>query len=223
MRVPPRLGRSLERTVLLPVLGFSTMALGFAAGASQGVLAGNTTDPSDLLLEILLRSPTPSPARPAVPAQPLADPQRFLVEPSQVPARGPLDPKLPGRLGFIWPARGVLSSGYGWRWGRQHRGIDIANDVGTPIVAAADGRIIFAGWSEGGYGFLVEIQHPDGTLTRYGHNSKIMVKRGQSVGQGDVIALMGNTGRSTGPHLHFEILPLGRQAVNPLPLLPGAS
>jgi murein DD-endopeptidase MepM/ murein hydrolase activator NlpD len=121
---------------------------------------------------------------------------------------------------WVWPARGVFSSGYGWRWGRMHKGIDVANNVGTSIVAAREGLVTFAGWHDGGYGYLVEISHPDGSLTRYGHNSRLLVSEGQQVQQGQVIAQMGSTGRSTGPHLHFEIHPPGSGAVNPLQFLP---
>ncbi|MDJ0619392.1 MAG: peptidoglycan DD-metalloendopeptidase family protein [Calothrix sp. MO_192.B10] len=121
---------------------------------------------------------------------------------------------------FIWPAKGVLTSGYGWRWGRMHRGIDIANSTGTPIYAAADGVVTKASWNRGGYGKLVEIRHQNGTVTRYAHNSKILVKVGQQVKQGKTIALMGSTGFSTGPHTHFEIRPAGKGAVNPIALLP---
>jgi len=120
---------------------------------------------------------------------------------------------------WIWPTKGVFTSGYGWRWGRMHKGIDIANNVGTPIVAAQNGVVNFAGWSSG-YGYLVELRHPNGTLTRYAHNSKTLVRKGQVVAQGQRISLMGSTGRSTGPHLHFEVLPPGRGAVNPLKILP---
>ena len=122
--------------------------------------------------------------------------------------------------GWIWPTKGVFSSGYGWRWGRMHKGIDLANNVGTPVVAAKDGQVVFAGWHDGGYGYLVEIRHEDGSLSRYAHNSSILVQPGQLVPQGAVISLMGSTGRSTGPHLHFEILPPGRGAANPLEFLP---
>lgn len=117
---------------------------------------------------------------------------------------------------YIWPAKGVFTSGYGWRWGRMHRGIDIANNTGTPIVAAADGTITYSRWNDGGFGYLVEIQHADGTLTLYAHNSRLLVSEGDFVRQGQVIAQMGSTGRSTGPHLHFEIRPAGKQAVDPL-------
>jgi murein DD-endopeptidase MepM/ murein hydrolase activator NlpD len=117
---------------------------------------------------------------------------------------------------FIWPAAGVLSSGFGWRWGRAHQGIDIAGPVGTPIVAAAPGVVEFSGWNSGGYGNLVDIRHEDGTVTRYAHNSALYVRAGQAVNQGQAIAAMGSTGFSTGPHLHFEIRPNGRNAVNPI-------
>lgn len=126
-------------------------------------------------------------------------------------------------IGFSWPAAGKLTSKYGRRWGRMHKGIDIAGPVGTPINAAADGTVITAGWSSGGYGNLVEVRHGDGTTTRYGHNSRISVGVGQTVRQGQQIAEMGSTGRSTGSHLHFEIRPSGGNAVNPMAHLPANS
>ena len=140
----------------------------------------------------------------------------------------PVEPEIPGlypdsptqSTTYIWPAKGVLTSGYGWRWGRMHRGIDIAAPVGTPVVASAPGVIVTAGWNSGGYGNLVEIQHPDGSLTLYAHNNRVLVRRGQEVAQGQQIAEMGSTGRSTGPHTHFEVHPTGRGAVNPIALLP---
>ncbi len=123
-------------------------------------------------------------------------------------------------VAYIWPAKGVLTSGYGMRWGRMHRGIDIANSTGTPIFASADGVIQTAGWNNGGYGNLVEIRHADGSMTRYGHNSRIFVQVGQQVHQGQNIAAMGSTGFSTGPHTHFEVHPGGKGAVNPIAFLP---
>jgi murein DD-endopeptidase MepM/ murein hydrolase activator NlpD len=121
---------------------------------------------------------------------------------------------------WIWPTTGVFTSGFGWRWGRMHRGIDLANNVGTPIMAARTGRVVFSGWHDGGYGYLVTLQHPDGSRSLYAHNSRLMATNGQEVRQGTVIALMGSTGRSTGPHLHFEIHPPGGSAMNPLSVLP---
>lgn len=145
-----------------------------------------------------------------------------MVSPDLPPLEG-ADTYLPGGsmqfTGYIWPAKGTLSSGYGWRWGRMHEGIDIAAPTGTPIVAAAPGVISFAGWNSG-YGYLVEIKHPDKSLTLYAHNSQILVQEGQTVAQGELIAKMGSTGRSTGPHLHFEIHPKGNGAVNPIAYLP---
>ena len=90
------------------------------------------------------------------------------------------------------------------RWGKMHQGVDFAMPVGTQIRAAAAGKVIKAG-TAGDYGQLVVIKHSEGFETRYAHNSKITVKVGQYIKQGDIIAYSGNTGRSTGPHLHFEI------------------
>jgi murein DD-endopeptidase MepM/ murein hydrolase activator NlpD len=120
---------------------------------------------------------------------------------------------------FIWPANGVFTSGYGYRWGRMHRGIDIAAPVGTPVVASAAGVVISAGWNDGGFGNLVEIRHPDGTVTRYAHNSSVLTRIGAVVEQGELIAHMGSTGRSTGPHTHFEIRPAGQGSIDPMTML----
>ena len=145
----------------------------------------------------------------------------------ELPPLSPADqylPNAPMRFnGYIWPAKGVLTSGYGWRWGRMHKGIDIAGPVGTPIVAAAPGTVISAGWNSGGYGNLVKVKHPDGSTTLYAHNSRIMVRRGQSVKQGQLIAKMGSTGFSTGPHLHFELHAQTKGATNPMAYLPRKS
>lgn len=122
-------------------------------------------------------------------------------------------------IAFTWPAAGVLTSRYGRRWGRMHKGIDIAGPVGTPINSAASGVVVFAGWSDS-YGNLVEVEHTDGTRTRYAHNSRLLVSVGQSVSQGQQVSEMGSTGRSTGSHLHFEIRPSGGDAINPMPHLP---
>ncbi len=108
------------------------------------------------------------------------------------------------RVGFVWPARGVLTSRFGSRWRRHHRGIDLAAPRGTPIYAARSGRVRYAGWY-GGYGLLVVIDHGDGLETYYGHASRILVRPGQWVAQGQRIALVGCTGACTGSHLHFEV------------------
>lgn len=112
------------------------------------------------------------------------------------------------------PTKGVLTSLFGMRGSEFHTGIDFANEPGTPIYAVQGGKVIFVGW-KGNYGKTVIIDHLNGYRTLYGHNGKIFVKAGQQVSAADVIALMGNTGRSTGPHLHFEIYKNG-QIVNPM-------
>lgn len=128
-----------------------------------------------------------------------------------------------GNQRWLMPARGLLTSGYGWRWGRMHKGIDIANSTGTAIVAAQHGRVAFAGWSDGGYGYLVEITHGDGSRSLYAHQSRILVREGEEVLQGQQIGEMGSTGRSTGPHLHFEIHAPGYGAINPMDMLQPAA
>jgi murein DD-endopeptidase MepM/ murein hydrolase activator NlpD len=122
-------------------------------------------------------------------------------------------------LAFNWPTSGVLTSRFGRRWGKMHKGIDIAGPIGTPINSAAEGVVVYAGW-QGGYGQLVEIKHADGTTTRYGHNSRLVVSVGQTVAQGQQVSEMGSTGHSTGSHLHFEIRPNGGDAINPIAHLP---
>ncbi|UAJ71881.1 peptidoglycan DD-metalloendopeptidase family protein [Synechocystis sp. PCC 7339] len=150
----------------------------------------------------------------------------------QIPVIQEVSPELPGLStpdfprgpaqfnGYIWPAKGVFTSGFGPRWGRMHRGIDIAAPIGTPIMAAASGEVVFSGWNSGGFGNLVKIRHGDGSVTYYAHNNRLLVRRGEYVEQGQQIAEMGSTGRSTGPHLHFEIRVGGTNAVNPVALLP---
>ena len=121
---------------------------------------------------------------------------------------------------YMYPLSGRISSGYGKRKAPKkgastfHKGIDFAVPTGTAVMASSGGTVTRAGWGSG-YGYCVYIQHPDGKETRYGHLSKVLVKSGQQVSQGQKIALSGNTGISTGPHLHFEILVGGGQ-VNPL-------
>ena len=107
-----------------------------------------------------------------------------------------------------------FTSGFGPRWGRMHNGLDFAAPHGTPIYASADGVVIFAG-RQSAYGRLIKIKHDFGYETRYAHLSKIRVKNGQRVSRGERIGDMGNTGRSTGTHLHYEIRSNGK-AVNPM-------
>ncbi|BBC23346.1 peptidase M23 [Pseudanabaena sp. ABRG5-3] len=127
---------------------------------------------------------------------------------------------------FTLPITGaVISSGFGWRVHpvtgekRLHKGVDFAAPTGTPIFAAADGVVTDAGWTDGGYGNIVELRHEDGSVTLYAHTNRVYVSKGQVVNKGQAIAEVGTTGRSTGPHLHFEVQPDGKNAVDPMDYL----
>jgi murein DD-endopeptidase MepM/ murein hydrolase activator NlpD len=123
-----------------------------------------------------------------------------------------------------WPVRsGYITSTFGFRRdpyrGRSafHKGVDFAGALGSPVLAVSEGVVTFAG-KQSGYGNLVEIRHKDGLVTRYGHCQKLLVSEGASISRGQTIATLGSTGRSTGPHVHFEVLVDGKQ-VNPLPYI----
>lgn len=116
----------------------------------------------------------------------------------------------------VTPSTGVYTSGFGPRWGRIHNGIDIANDIGTPIYAVMDGTVINAGPAQG-FGNWVVIKHDGGEVSVYGHMRDYNVAVGQRVTAGQQIAKIGNEGQSTGPHLHFEIKPDGVNQVDPVP------
>lgn len=143
----------------------------------------------------------------------------YIPNPATVPA-----PWAGQAQGFMWPVRGSISSTFGPRvhpiYGIPsfHTGLDIAVPEGTAVRASASGIVTFSGWQEG-FGLLVVIDHENGYETYYGHLSKLLVSAGQRVSQGEVIALSGNTGLSTGPHLHFEVHYFG-SPVDPRPLLP---
>jgi murein DD-endopeptidase MepM/ murein hydrolase activator NlpD len=122
----------------------------------------------------------------------------------------------------IWPVVGVITSGYGWRvvGGRRefHTGVDISAPYGTPVSAAADGRVVYAGWLRG-YGYTVIIYHGYGFATLYAHLSSISVNHGDRVVKAQIIGRVGNTGRSFGPHLHYEVIRYGVRQ-NPIAYLP---
>lgn len=135
----------------------------------------------------------------------------YALPPTQ-PAAAP-DADIAGKLArtpSIWPVGGVVTSTFGWRTSpfgdgsELHSGIDIAIHAGAPVVATADGRVTQSG-PTGGYGNLVQIDHGNGLTTLYGHNSQVAVTVGQQVKKGQVISYAGSTGRSTGPHVHYEI------------------
>ncbi|MFP4662699.1 MAG: LysM peptidoglycan-binding domain-containing M23 family metallopeptidase [Halanaerobiales bacterium] len=141
----------------------------------------------------------------------LVKPGALLILPGVKPEFGYRD-RLSKR--FIKPVDARISSYFGPRWGREHEGIDYAVNVGTRVKAARSGKVIYSDWSAG-YGYTVVIEHQKGVRTLYAHNSKLLVRGGQWVERGQVISLSGNTGRSTGPHLHFEIQ-INGNPVNPL-------
>lgn len=116
---------------------------------------------------------------------------------------------------YVMPTKGVWTSGFGYRWGVLHGGIDIAGPIGTPILAASDGVVIDVG-PTAGYGAWVKLRHPDGTVTLYGHLNTWSVSIGEQVMAGDQIATMGNRGNSTGPHLHFEVMVDGSNRIDPM-------
>lgn len=138
--------------------------------------------------------------------------------------RSSFGPSAGGAIPYLWPLISETyraSSPFGWRQdpihGSRafHAGMDLADKIGSPVISAADGVVAFTGWRMG-YGNLIEIKHEKGFTTRYGHLYKIIAKEGQRVNAGDLVALLGNSGRSTGPHLHFEV----RKDDNPLNPLP---
>ncbi len=142
--------------------------------------------------------------------------------PANQPAAGNTTDEL-ATMPSIWPANGAVTSGFGWRsfplggGSEMHPGIDIASAVGTPVVATADGKVVQSGWS-GGYGNMVQIDHGNGIVTIYGHNSRLAAYEGQTVKKGQVISYSGNTGASTGPHVHYEVR-INGTAVDPIKYL----
>ena len=151
----------------------------------------------------------------------------ILASPGAPPSAPTDDAPLPPTLiasgtPLRWPlatGRIVIASPFGTREGRPHEGIDLPAPVGTPVFAAADGRVVYAGNGIRGYGNLVVVRHAGDLLTVYAHNSVLLVTPGQPVRAGDRIALVGQSGRATGPHLHFEVR-AGQIPKNPMGFLP---
>jgi murein DD-endopeptidase MepM/ murein hydrolase activator NlpD len=130
------------------------------------------------------------------------------------PATAPAAPIRRGSGQLIWPIDGTITSPFGQRWGRLHAGLDIGAPEGTPIRAAATGRVVLAGW-QGGYGLYTCIQHSGTLSTCYAHQSRLGTSTGASVSQGQAMGYVGNTGNSFGAHLHFEVR-VGGSPVDPL-------
>lgn len=160
----------------------------------------------------------------------LSDPDYLKVGQSlRIPGQRTLTPRpsrrwatvgrFPSETTLQWPTSGILSSGFGRRGRRFHGGIDISAERGTPIVAAADGRVIFSGRGPSAYGNMILLEHGPRLITLYAHQDRNMVRLGEWVRRGQTVALMGDTGRASGVHLHFEVHHNG-QLVNPLRWLP---
>jgi murein DD-endopeptidase MepM/ murein hydrolase activator NlpD len=179
--------------------------------AESPVLVASALDDADDYIREIFGSPIPNKmtAAEAAVKRPLAPP---LPDLDNGPAPLP-DETLASVPSFIrnsrallWPMRGgMVTSRFGMRWGRMHQGTDIAAPYGTPILAAADGKVVFSGW-EGGYGQLVIVDHGNGLKTKYGHCSQLLVRVGEIVHQGDILGKVGTTGHATGPHLHYEVI-----------------
>lgn len=175
------------------------------ASASMGIGGRAPTSAPPALLPV-------SPEKdPAAEAQQLVESEQITEERKQREAAAAREAAEPD---YVAPTQGIQTSKFGPRWGGAHYGIDIANNIGTPIVAVADGVVIEAGYASG-FGLWVRIQHDNGYISVYGHINSYSVTEGQRVEAGDVIAQMGNRGYSTGPHLHFEIWTPGGQKIDP--------
>jgi murein DD-endopeptidase MepM/ murein hydrolase activator NlpD len=162
-------------------------------------------------------SAAPADAETASAPAPAERATRPAVSPSPPPP-GPARARPSGEPPLEWPLQGVLYGRYGVRAGKRHDGIDISAPEGTPVVAAAAGTVLHAG-EQAGYGQIVILQHEGGLLTLYAHNSRLLVAQGERVRQGQPIARVGQTGRTSGPHLHFEVRE-GTRPKNPLLFLP---
>ena len=201
----PGLSALVLATSLVAMLAAAGIALGLVPGhgsggrANAGAFAVSATSQGSSE-HLMRRAPTHVVV---VPAAPTTDSISAPLPPAPeipgppVAAASPA----PATSGLIWPLHGRVAQEFGHN---GHPGIDIDAPYGTPIHAAGNGVVIWAGW-QGGYGNFVLVDHGNGLVTGYGHQSRIAVTRGQTVTQGDVIGYEGSTGHSTGPHLHFEV------------------
>jgi murein DD-endopeptidase MepM/ murein hydrolase activator NlpD len=190
-------GAGLGGLTLLPEKGAQVAVTAAASTSSIIVPEPQASTPELSELNLLKLSKPTTPARPPARA-------------SRARRAAPATPD------YVRPGIGGLTSGFKWRWGRMHTGIDLAGPYGSPIRAVTAGTVIEAG-REGGYGYIVKVQHEDGVVTYYAHMSQILVEGGK-VTAGQIIGKEGNTGHSTGPHLHFEVR-IDGAPINPIPWL----
>lgn len=195
------------------------------SGTIEGIIAANKLDPRTQALaggQLVLVPSDPDVGAAIIkdiPAATVSTPTNTLTTPAitTTPAK-PIALPLPANApGFSWPAPGAITTYFsGW-----HNGIDIANSTGTPVRAVQAGRVVQSGWDNSGYGYMIRIDHGNGLQSLYGHASKLIARAGQYVDKGEVVMLMGSTGRSTGPHVHFSVFRGGAfDALNPLRYLP---
>ncbi|WP_242396332.1 peptidoglycan DD-metalloendopeptidase family protein, partial [Anaeromyxobacter oryzisoli] len=187
----------------------------FVPGASRVVAVPLAGDPAAAAPPSSASSASASPPAPSPERAEHHEPPRDAPPPPE-PARAEASPRNAPPL--AWPLRGVLYGRFGVRAGQRHDGIDIAAPEGTEVDAAADGTVIYAG-AQAGYGDIVILRHDDGLLTLYAHASAVLVREGDHVRRGEPVARVGQTGRTTGPHLHFEVRE-GSRPRNPLLFLP---
>ena len=189
-----------------------------APGETLETIAGRADVPLADLLEVNGLADA-SEARPGRMIFVLASPNQAAPPPVETAAPPPLATT---RTTLRWPlatARIVVASPFGTREGRPHEGIDLPAPIGTPVFAAADGRVVYAGNGIRGYGNMIVVRHTGDLLTVYAHNSVLLVAHGQPVRAGDRIARVGQSGRASGPHLHFEVR-AGQIPRNPMGFLP---
>lgn len=191
-----------------------------AQGESSASIARQAGIPLEDFLEIngLRKNEALEPGRPVFV---LAPGPGKPTTPEAGPAAGATpSPATSSNAPLRWPVTGPrLSSPFGKRWGKDHDGIDMAAPIGTPVHAAAAGAVIYSGDQVRGYGNMIVLQHSDGLVTVYAHNSVLLVHTGDNVAVGQEIARVGDTGRSTAPHLHFEVR-RGEQPQDPMQFLP---
>jgi murein DD-endopeptidase MepM/ murein hydrolase activator NlpD len=194
-------GTALAGLAVLPAAASDRAAPAPAAAAAVTEASRGAAPPAQAGRDVPARASRdrrPVPPRPPAPA-----PARAMPKPAPEPPQ------------FVRPGTGRVTSPFGPRWGRFHAGLDLAAGIGAPVRAVTAATVLSAG-AEGGYGQLVRLRHADGTVTVYAHLSEISVATGQQVPVGHVLGLEGNSGHSTGPHLHFEV------RVDDVPLDPAA-
>jgi murein DD-endopeptidase MepM/ murein hydrolase activator NlpD len=202
------------------------IALSYGLTADQLAKANGIGDPTQLAVgqELVIPKvdgpatveapPPPSTSLPAASPAASSPPGRPAARPAAVsasaPAARPARPPVPGQGSgdLSWPLKGVLYARFGKKGSEPHDGIDLAAPLGTPVRAAAEGKVAYAA-EQKGYGLLAILEHGNGLITLYAHNHELKVKSGQKVRRGQVIATVGESGRTSGPHLHFEVRQAG--------------